>query len=280
MRNHSQQASLPILQWVALCLAKDPYSLESWYCLRIEPPQGQAIDVAVITVLERSGLAGEGDLLVCPDGTLLLFGLMQERDAMERVGAALCSAWDHDPICYHYDLRKDWHALQEFLVQKLPPESPSPVVLPAAAFGDVAALSEVFAQAKLMRPARQPQYVLLVEDDMLTQHAVAAMLGKRYVVHTAGTAKDAVAKYLQYAPDIVFLDIGLPDASGYCVLRQLLAEDPAAYVVMFTGNNGLESISQALAGGASGYIGKPFKRDKLLHYIDDSQMHHHKEFRA
>lgn len=143
-------------------------------------------------------------------------------------------------------------------------------------FGEIASVQHVFADAKKLRKARQPEYVLVVEDDTLTSRVVSNAFKDRYVLVNARDAKEAVAQYLTCAPDIVFLDIGLPDASGFDVLRQIMACDKDAYVVMFSSNNSAENIARALNEGAAGFVAKPFKKEYLRDYITASSIHHHK----
>lgn len=146
----------------------------------------------------------------------------------------------------------------------------------SSAFGDIAALSEVFAEAKKLRSCRCPAHVMVVEDDPLTRRIVVNTLGETHAMITEENAKDAVASYLLHAPDIVFLDIGLPDMDGFTVLDQVMTIDPDAFVVMFSGRDNWNNIIQALAAGAKGFISKPFKKDILKHYIQGSAIHHHK----
>ncbi len=143
-------------------------------------------------------------------------------------------------------------------------------------FGDISSLKEVFAEAKQRRKGRYPQHVMVVEDDPLTRRIVTGTFKENYALITAVNAHEAVADYLAYAPDVVFLDIGLPDASGFAVLRQIIACDPDAYVVMFSSNHCSENVDKAMHAGASGFVAKPFNRENLSSHIRGSAVHHHK----
>jgi DNA-binding NtrC family response regulator len=143
-------------------------------------------------------------------------------------------------------------------------------------FGEITSLQEVFNEAKKRRKGRQPQYVMVVEDDPLTRRIVSQAFKENYALITAQNAHEAVADYLLHAPDVVFLDIGLPDASGFDVLKQIIACDPDAYVVMFSSSHYPENVSKAMDEGASGFIAKPFKKESLSGFIRSSAVHHHK----
>jgi len=148
----------------------------------------------------------------------------------------------------------------------------------SANFGEVSSLREVFAEAKKLRQARHPAHVLVVEDDALTRRIVTGNLKTDYAMITACDASSAVAEYLMYAPDAVFLDIGLPDVDGFCVLEHIISFDPDAFVVMFSSHNDPQTIHKALAAGAKGFIAKPFKSETLRNYIQGSAIHYHKSF--
>jgi DNA-binding NtrC family response regulator len=143
-------------------------------------------------------------------------------------------------------------------------------------FGEISSMQDLFADVKKRRRGRQPQYVLVVEDDPLTRRIVSYSFKENYALVTAQSAHDAVANYLLYAPDIVFLDIGLPDVDGFAVLKQILHCDPDAYVVMFSSHSSSDTVAKALYEGAMGFVGKPFKSQDMRQYIESSSDHHHK----
>lgn len=141
-------------------------------------------------------------------------------------------------------------------------------------FGETGALQEVFAEVKKRRPARSPAHVLVVEDDLLTSRIVTSTFKQTYAMIAAGDAHEAVADYMTHAPDIVFLDIGLPGLDGFAALHEIISIDPNAYIVMLSGNTNPENINRAMAEGARGFISKPFTRETLNHYILGSKAHH------
>ncbi|MFZ4541323.1 MAG: response regulator [Rickettsiales bacterium] len=143
-------------------------------------------------------------------------------------------------------------------------------------FGEITSLIDVFNEAKKRRKTRYPQYVMVVEDDLLTRRILSHAFKENYALILTQNAHEAVADYLLYAPDVVFLDIGLPDASGFDVLKQIIACDPDAYVVMFSSNHFPDNVSKAMDAGASGFIAKPFKKENLSGFIRGSATHHQK----
>lgn len=144
----------------------------------------------------------------------------------------------------------------------LPSKEANPVY-----FEEIDVFREVFENNRKLRPHRQPSHVLLVDDDPLTRRIVSNMLKNDYCLITACDAEEAIANYLHYAPDIVFLDINLPQISGLDILRILTSCDSDAFVVMFSGNDYPKNRINAAQYGAKGFISKPFNKEKLYHYI-------------
>lgn len=143
-------------------------------------------------------------------------------------------------------------------------------------FGNVAALLEIFKETKKKRQSRQPAYVLVVEDDSLTQRVVTNSLKENYAMVSAVNAHEAVSSYMMYAPDVVFLDIGLPDVSGFTVLDQIMLIDPEAFIVMFSSCDYPDNIEKAIKAGAKGFVSKPFYKEEMYRYIQGSSLHHQK----
>lgn len=102
-----------------------------------------------------------------------------------------------------------------------------------------------------------------MEDDAVTRWMVRNALKNECEFITAPSANKAFAMFSSFTPDVVFLDINLPDNSGYAVLEWILKNDPGACVVMFSSNGQLDNIVQAMEKGASGFISKPFLREHL-----------------
>lgn len=120
------------------------------------------------------------------------------------------------------------------------------------------------------RKERKTLEVLAVEDDPFSQKLIKNVLEKYYSLTLTGDGRGAILNYLRKAPDILFLDIGLPDIDGHEVLKKIFEMDPDAYVVMFSGKGDRENVMRAIDCGAKGFIGKPFTQEKLLQYIDKS----------
>lgn len=109
--------------------------------------------------------------------------------------------------------------------------------------------------------------VLLVEDDPVTRWIVRNSLKNECEIATAPCANKVYSMYSAFDPELIFLDINLPDNNGYNVLQWIMKNDPGAFVVMFSSQSSLDNILEALEKGASGFIGKPFVQENLLSYV-------------
>lgn len=111
--------------------------------------------------------------------------------------------------------------------------------------------------------------VLVVDDDFMVARVHAAFVQRTpgfSVVGTAHTGAEALTLVRELQPDVVLLDVYLPDTTGLDVLQQLRAsEGPEAHVdvLMVTAANDVESVRKALHGGAASYLIKPFAYDDL-----------------
>lgn len=120
------------------------------------------------------------------------------------------------------------------------------------------------------RADRKHANILIVDDDQLCRTLVGNVLRHDFEVHFAKNGAEALKEYLLCTPDVLFLDIGLPDINGHEILECLFQIDPDAYVIMLSGRKDKENIVRALETGAQGFIGKPFTRNKLFEYIQKS----------
>jgi len=106
--------------------------------------------------------------------------------------------------------------------------------------------------------------ILLVDDETALLRTLSMNLRARgYDVLTSETGEDALATVRQDSPDVVILDLGLPDISGVEVLRQLRGWS-AVPVIVLSARHGSDDKVQALDLGADDYVTKPFGIDELL----------------
>ena len=108
------------------------------------------------------------------------------------------------------------------------------------------------------------QSVLVVEDTDEIRELVATVLGKAgFDVRAVGTGAECMAEIRRQAPDLIVLDLGLPDADGTEICRQVRAETEC-YVLMLTARAEEVDLLIGLAVGADGYMAKPFSPRELV----------------
>jgi two-component system KDP operon response regulator KdpE len=115
-----------------------------------------------------------------------------------------------------------------------------------------------------MSEAADPATILVVEDDpSLNTALVATLKAAGYRPVSARTAADGLRWFAHYAPDLVLLDLGLPDRDGLTVIRDIRAT-AATPIVVLSAREGEAMKVEALDLGADDYVQKPFGVDELL----------------
>jgi DNA-binding response OmpR family regulator len=114
--------------------------------------------------------------------------------------------------------------------------------------------------------------ILVVEDSPLISSALRILLeSKGYEVDVAGTAKDAVDTSTRTRPDVMLLDLTLPDADGLSVLGDLAASGSKPPVTLaMTGHNDDITRARSMAAGCTAVLVKPVPVSELLQIIGDS----------
>lgn len=112
---------------------------------------------------------------------------------------------------------------------------------------------------------KQNKYViLLVEDEANIRNLVATMLDTAgYQTVLAGSCADGKTLYASYLPDLIILDLGLPDMDGMNLLRFVRQNSLTPIIVLSARTNEADKI-QALDSGANDYVTKPFSSGELL----------------
>ena len=107
--------------------------------------------------------------------------------------------------------------------------------------------------------------ILLVEDDCdLAAGLKRALQNEGFAVNHVATGADALAAIKTEAPEIVILDIGLPDIDGLTVLKRLRVAHPELPVLLLTARASLDDKVAGLDSGADDYLAKPFDMDELF----------------
>jgi two-component system chemotaxis response regulator CheY len=114
--------------------------------------------------------------------------------------------------------------------------------------------------------------ILVVDDAMFIRHIIGDLLTQHghEVVGEASNGIEAVAQYRELRPDVTTLDITMPELDGISALREILAEDPAAKVIMCSALKEKPKVLEALQAGARDYILKPVKPERVLEAVENA----------
>src|SRR5690242_18312590 len=99
--------------------------------------------------------------------------------------------------------------------------------------------------------------ILIADADEVVRKGVRALLETQpewRVVAEVGTASDAVAEAVRSKPDVVILDVSMPDVSGIDATAHILATDPHVRVLVYTFAASEELVRDAISAGAAGYV--------------------------
>jgi two-component system response regulator DevR len=122
---------------------------------------------------------------------------------------------------------------------------------------------------------RQPQpsriRVMLVDDHDVVRLGLRALFGQTKhieVVGEAGSVADAIAEAARVDPDVVVMDLRLPDGTGIDACREILSADPTVRVLFLTSYSDEEAVLSTILAGATGYVLKEIRQEALIHAIE------------
>lgn len=108
--------------------------------------------------------------------------------------------------------------------------------------------------------------VLIVDDAAFMRLAIKNILVKHNfdVVAEAENGQVGINKYMEFKPDIVTMDITMPELDGLSALKKIMAYDPNAKVVIVSAMGQEHMVMEAISSGARTFIVKPFKEDHVV----------------
>lgn len=112
--------------------------------------------------------------------------------------------------------------------------------------------------------------IMIVDDAAFMRITIKNMLKKsaHEVVGEAENGKVAVERYRALLPDVITMDITMPEMDGLTALKEILRINPKANVIMVSAMGQEAMVREAIMSGAKGFIVKPFKEDGILSAID------------
>jgi two-component system, NarL family, response regulator DevR len=119
--------------------------------------------------------------------------------------------------------------------------------------------------------APRPLRLVLVDDHEVVREGLVALLSRRdefQVVAEAGSVAESLAAVRRFEPDLVVMDVRLPDGSGIEACREIRSEFPKVRVVMLTSYPDEEAVLSAILAGASGYLLKQVRGRDLVSALE------------
>jgi two-component system chemotaxis response regulator CheY len=108
--------------------------------------------------------------------------------------------------------------------------------------------------------------VLVVDDAAFMRKVVSDALSKggHEVIGEASTGVEAIARYRELQPELTTLDITMPEMDGLTALKEIMAIDPRARIIMCSALGQESKVLEAIKSGAKDFVVKPFKVERVL----------------
>ena len=112
--------------------------------------------------------------------------------------------------------------------------------------------------------------VLICDDSALVRKKMSSALSGMGVseIHEAVNGNEAVQKYAEYMPDIVFMDIVMPEKTGVDALKDIKSLNPEAKVVMASSVGAQGNLKEAIEAGAFDFIQKPITEEDIVKILE------------
>lgn len=113
--------------------------------------------------------------------------------------------------------------------------------------------------------------ILIVDDHPLFREGVKSLIERApgfTVAAEAGTAEEAARAALEFRPDLILLDLGLPDSNGLELLGELRSQLPDTAVIVLSMHSRIEMVAESFRSGARGYIVKESAGERLIQALE------------
>lgn len=111
---------------------------------------------------------------------------------------------------------------------------------------------------------------MIVEDEKRMRKLLRKIISiKHNIIGEAKNGRDAVKKYRSLDPDLILLDVKMPNMDGFEVLSKIKDIDSSQKVIMCSSVDKHKDIAGAIKKGADAYLVKPYKKDQLLNTIEE-----------
>ncbi|MDF2961009.1 MAG: response regulator with CheY-like receiver, AAA-type ATPase, and DNA-binding domain [Paenibacillus sp.] len=111
--------------------------------------------------------------------------------------------------------------------------------------------------------------ILIVDDAAFMRQFLKNMMLEMgwQVVAEASNGLEAISMYKQYRPDVVTMDITMPDMEGIEAVQEIIRMDPSAKIIMCSAMGQHRMVLKAIKAGAKDFLVKPFRRDRVVESV-------------
>jgi two-component system chemotaxis response regulator CheY len=126
---------------------------------------------------------------------------------------------------------------------------------------------------------KQPLNIMIVDDSLIMVRKLSLLLGGlgHKIVQVCSNGTDAIQSYSACKPDLVTMDITMPEIDGITAMTAILGENPHARIIMVTSHGQEAMVVRALDAGAFGYVLKPVTVDGLEKAIQRAIGHNRRQ---
>jgi YesN/AraC family two-component response regulator len=113
--------------------------------------------------------------------------------------------------------------------------------------------------------------VLVVDDSLMIRKLIKTILSSdnHNIIAEASNGEEAYQAYIKYKPDLVTMDVSMPNVNGILAVKRIMTEFPDANIIMVSAISQRDMVFEALESGAKHYVIKPITRDKLNVVINE-----------
>ncbi len=119
----------------------------------------------------------------------------------------------------------------------------------------------------IKRAERKENVILIADDDAFIRKSMKTLLSNSGRIEEVDNGKDVVKAYLKHNPDLLLLDIHMPERTGLEVISDIMEVDADAFVIVLSADSCSENVIKSLDKGAAGFLTKPPAKDKVKEYL-------------
>ncbi len=114
---------------------------------------------------------------------------------------------------------------------------------------------------------KQGNIVMVADDDLFVRKILRSALQNLVTIVETGDGADVEKLYKDNVPDVLFLDIHLPNKTGLELIESIKEIDPDAYIIMVSADSSTDNVKISSKHGVKGFMTKPFNRDRVLKHV-------------